>query len=779
MKLSTKISLGFGAVVVLTAILGIVAAVTMKSASSTADTMAEAYLPEVEVSSRVERNSASAMFDLRGYGFTGDEKFLRAGRQYLTEVGTALDDAAQLAEEQNLPVLTTAVEEAQQALEQYQGEVEQTVQVNRSMDQKRSEMDAAAGTYMSSAKEFLAGQEAALLNDLAERQQKITLVVRIIHNAAEARVSNFKAQATGDLGTLDEAIELIDGIDGIADELRTVTRLEVDLNRIDETVAAAHAYQKAMRTFRDGLVQNLGDDSPVIRNARRDMDASAGIMMKQCRDFLAGQNAALSRDIHERVEKIILSEKVRALGNETRVANFKAQALRDPAILQAGLANFPEIAKQYAELRKITRLPQDLALIDQTEQAGQTYQQAMEGFLADWNQLQFLNKQRVVTSTKLVQSAQTTAGVAMDHLTESTEEVTGTLSSGSIVILIGLVVAVIAGVVLAFFIVRSISQAVRGVANDLRDSSSQVTSAATQVSTGAQDMANGASEQAAGIEETSSSLEELSSMTHQNSENASQANTLMSENAKLVEEVNRSMGDLTQQMAEISEASGEMQKIIKTIDEIAFQTNLLALNAAVEAARAGEAGAGFAVVADEVRNLAMRAAEAAKNTSSLIESSVEKIGSGSEIVEQTNEVFVRVEDGARQAVQLVEQISNASREQASGLDQINKAIADMDKVTQHTASGAEESASASQELATQAEKMYGFVKVLMQMVDGQGGLRSMEKTGAASFSGPPTRTVTPSQPRHETSVPAGGDSHDGFFLTDDQPGDGGTDVLTR
>ena len=277
------------------------------------------------------------------------------------------------------------------------------------------------------------------------------------------------------------------------------------------------------------------------------------------------------------------------------------------------------------------------------------------------------------------------------------------------------------GLLLSYFMARSISRPINSAIEGLTEGAEQVASASAQVSSASQTLAEGASEQAAGIEETSSSIEEMASMTRKNADNANQANLLMVETAKVVEEANRSMVELTESMREISQASEETAKIIKTIDEIAFQTNLLALNAAVEAARAGEAGAGFAVVADEVRNLAMRAADAAKNTANLIEGTVKKIRNGSEVVSKTNEAFVRVATGARKVSELVGEIAAASSEQAQGVEQINKAVAEMDKVVQKNAASAEESASAAEEMNAQAEAMKGFVAELVALVGGSNG----------------------------------------------------------
>jgi len=330
-------------------------------------------------------------------------------------------------------------------------------------------------------------------------------------------------------------------------------------------------------------------------------------------------------------------------------------------------------------------------------------------------------------------------GINQGFAQQAHEDAAATYRTTVISLLVITGIGFIIGVFLMWALAQGITKPLKRVIEILTDSADQVVSASGQVSASSQQLAEGSSEQAASIEETSSSLEEMSSMTKQNADNAGQADSLMQEANRVVGQANASMTELTGSMEEIAKASDETSKIIKTIDEISFQTNLLALNAAVEAARAGEAGAGFAVVADEVRNLAMRAADAAKDTAALIEGTVKKVKDGSDLVAGTNEAFTEVAANATKVGELVSEIAAASREQAQGIEQVNTGVTEMDKVTQSNAANAEESASASEEMSAQAEQMKAMVGELVTLVGASGNGPAPRAVAAAGAPQTPIR----------------------------------------
>lgn len=273
-----------------------------------------------------------------------------------------------------------------------------------------------------------------------------------------------------------------------------------------------------------------------------------------------------------------------------------------------------------------------------------------------------------------------------------------------------------AGIACAVYIVRGINVVLRRSAADLADSAHQVASAAVQLSSSSQMLAQGSSEQSASLQETAASSEEITAITRQNADSANKSVHLVLQEEQSGVEVERSVAEMADSVAAINASSEEISKIIRVVDEIAFQTNILALNAAVEAARAGEAGRGFAVVADEVRKLALRCAEAARNTTVLIEKSVEDARTGRERITIVTKTFAESVAIRTQIRELAESISAASLEQSHGIQEIGRAISQMSQVTQNTAAQAEESASASEELATQSQSLTQIARQIQTLV---------------------------------------------------------------
>jgi methyl-accepting chemotaxis protein len=431
--------------------------------------------------------------------------------------------------------------------------------------------------------------------------------------------------------------------------------------------------------------------------------------------------------LSERLEKLSLANEILALGDRVLLTAWNAQTGGRLQAIDPRKA-FEQLDGKIDALKAMTHSEDGQGAIQTLQVASGLYKNALAELIKVWSGVQRLNTQREHTENEVLALTRNIHDAGLAAMRKASDHTVAKVSFSTMFMVLGNLLAIVIGITIAVFITRAVTRPIRQVVTGLRDAAEEVASASSQVASSSQSLARGASRQSVALQTSATSLEQIASVTRHNAHNASQAKQLMLDTSELIRVASQSMVQLTSSMTEIASANDDTQKIIKTIDEVAFQTRLLALNAAVEAARAGDAGAGFAVVAEEVKRLATRAAGAAGDTAELIENTTRRVKEGYAMVVRTEEEFDEVARSVASCRELVGEIAEDAGEQSEGIGRVNASVAEMDQVVQQNAAHSEESAAASQEMNAQAEQMRGFVT---QLVDLIGVGRTRDKRRAA------------------------------------------------
>lgn len=712
MKLSARLGSGFAVVIVIAVVMGAIAYVMFSRIDINVRELNEYSLPVAKHATGIQRLALEAINCEKDFLLYRSEEYQTLARSKLDALRAGLDQMDQLAKkngDSQLGTESSAVRAASQEYGRLFDEAMALLKNNRQDEQKMEEKSSVLNKEIDSFME-------AKKNQYMEAKDALAVANSLNASALTMRLKEQSYMLTHAKQNVDVAERNIAHVLTFSHMLEKMHPREIEAKQIAGIKSAAQEYQNLFHIW---LAEEKNDaqDSALLESAKA-MSLSGDAVTQLVDDFITVKE--------EVVEKIAQSV---FLVREIAEAVFKARMAEKSLIINRSRSdwqtvgeNLQKLAPAYASLQKLCFSSDEKERIDRAAAATEEYLAAVGSWIKNDTEL----RQKILPQMKkngevVVAAAKEAENVALQRSGEVGTQAQSTVRTSNYVVSIAILLCLSAGSVLGWLITRSILKPIGRIIKGLGSSAYEVAVAADMLSSASLELAEGSSRQAAAIEETSSSLEEMASMTKQNAQNANHANALMLEISRVVDESSAAMADLTDSIREISRSSEDTQKIVKTIDEIAFQTNLLALNAAVEAARAGEAGAGFAVVAEEVRNLAMRAADAARNTGGMIEETVKRIKNSSELVSKANNAFAKVVEGSRKIGQLIDEIDAASQQQAQGIDQVRRAAAEMDKVTQQNAATAEESASGSETMNSQADHMKGFVEDLLVLVGGGTG----------------------------------------------------------
>ena len=719
MKLGTRIALGFTSVLTIGALVGGLAVYTMNGAVDRSIILGRSYIPKANHAGEIERNSGNTMLAARTYALTGDAKFLEEAKKHYALLEIAVDQSIKLANDQKLPLFGVAAAKAKATADGFHALLEQTDEQLKHIAKVNEGLNASGAELSKSTSDYLSSQSELMRQEL-----------QVVGKSVESKSTESKStESTSTESTSTESTSTES----------TSTGVKFIEPRITEAkhAAAKHAEAKP---------------------------AEAKIS---------------TSDELKRFEKITAITLVIEKIAKVRVGCWKGQAARNMTVLSELMPEFTEIDKLIDHLRSMTLLKEHLQELDVVAKSIDAYHADIKELIALNKTLSDISAKRIASGKELQEISEGSVVEAFKQSNDESQKNMDMLESASLTVILGLVSMVVVGALLAFFITRGIVHALMRTVTDLASCSDETASAAQQVAGGAQSLADGTSKTAAALEETSASLEEMGSMVRQTAASSSSAATLANEGRQAGERGSQAMVELAKAIQDIKTNADQTAKIVKTIDEIAFQTNLLALNAAVEAARAGDAGKGFAVVAEEVRNLAQRAGEAARNTSTLIENSVKAADNGVILAKGVSEIVTQSTTASRKINDLVAEIAASTKEVSQGIEQVSIAVRQMDQVTQGNAAGAEENSAVGEELSAQSQTLNGLVTGLDVMVRGVSAERPSAPAHAHARPAKATPTVNLQKPMARTQALRSTTTMASKVIPFDDDGAGDEQVLSK